>query len=194
MHTGLNEKIITRRLRALAEEPSQAPYDWAEYQRRRRSRVKTSNLVRLKRPAAVTIAIASALAVIVLGLATLYRHPTLAPVAQANRGPARSSTLADARINAVPAKRLRQYGDERTRAVEGWLAHLPHDPAVVRVGAHVAVTSLEDQIAVLDDLMSAERVAGAKPARLGALERQRSQLVSSLAQVQYAELLASAAP
>ena len=62
----------------------------------------------------------------------------------------------------------------------------------MRVGAHAAVTSLQDQIAALDDLMSSERVAGAQPSRLDALERQRIQLVSSLAQVQYAEMLASA--
>ena len=64
----------------------------------------------------------------------------------------------------------------------------------MRVGAHAAVTRLQDQIAALDDLMSAERVEGAQPTRLDALERQRSQLVNSLAQVQYAEMLASATP
>jgi hypothetical protein len=63
---------------------------------------------------------------------------------------------------------------------------------IVRVGAHAAVTSLQDQIAALDDLMSSERAAGAQPSRLDPLERQRAQLVSSLAQVQYAEMLASA--
>jgi hypothetical protein len=62
------------------------------------------------------------------------------------------------------------------------------------VGAHAAVTSLQDQIAALDYLMSAERAEGAQPTRLDALERQRSQLVNSLAQVQYAEMLASANP
>jgi hypothetical protein len=82
----------------------------------------------------------------------------------------------------------------RTRAIEGWLAALPRDHAIVRVGTHAAVTSLQDQIAALDDLMSAERVSGAQPSRLEALERQRAQLVSSLAQVQYAEMLASANP
>jgi hypothetical protein len=42
--------------------------------------------------------------------------------------------------------------------------------------------------------MSAERVAGAQPSKLDALERQRGQLVSSLAQLRYAELLASSTP
>jgi hypothetical protein len=55
------------------------------------------------------------------------------------------------------------------------------------------VSRLQDQIAALDDLMSVERAAGEQPGRLDALEHQRAQLVSSLAQVQYAEMLASAA-
>jgi hypothetical protein len=80
----------------------------------------------------------------------------------------------------------------RTRAIEGWLADLPQDHVIVRVGARAAVTSLQDQIAALDDLMSSERVAGAQASRLDTLERQRAQLVNSLAQVQYAEMLASA--
>ena len=176
MHTNLDEKAIARRLRAAGDESSEAPYDWAEFQRRRHRSALTRAIER-NRPAA--IAAAAVAAVVVIGLpfvrSTHDRAPTMAtPNTAARTGPSDWQEQA------------------RTRAIEGWLADLPRDHVIVRVGAHAAVTSLQDQIAALDDLMSSERVAGAQPSRLDALERQRTQLVSSLAQVQYAEMLASA--
>lgn len=181
MHTDLVEKFIARRLRALADDSNETPYEWAEFQRRRRARSTAAALIRRNRPAAAAIAAAAAL-VAGFAIANLSHHRI--PVA--------------ARVGASggvePAATPGLSAQERTRALEGWLAHLPRDPAVVRVGTHAAVTSLQDQIAVLDDLMSAERVAGAQPGSLDALERQRAQLVSSLVQVQYAEMLASASP
>ena len=178
MHTDLDEKNIARRLRAAGDEPSEVPYDWAEFQRRRRRSMLT-RVIERNRPAAIAAAVLAA--VLVTAVPFLHssheRKPQIAPLDTA---------------------RLRQPSDlqeqTRTRAIEGWLAGLPQDHAIVRVGAHAAVTSLQDQIAALDDLMSAERVEGAQPTRLDALERQRSQLVNSLAQVQYAEMLASATP
>jgi hypothetical protein len=78
------------------------------------------------------------------------------------------------------------------QAVEHWLAGLPDDPALVRVGSRAAVTGLEDSIAQLDDLLSAERVERAQPARLDALQQERARLVGALIQVRYAETLANA--
>lgn len=178
MHTGLDEKIIARRLRAAGDESSEAPYDWAEFQRRRRRSMLTRAIER-NRPAAVAAAMLAAVLVTALPFVrSSHEHrPVIAPLDTAAR-----SNPSDLQEQA------------RTRAIEGWLAGLPQDHAIVRVGAHAAVTRLQDQIAALDDLMSAERVEGAQPVRLDALERQRSQLVSSLAQVQYAEMLASATP
>ena len=179
MHTDLDEKNIARRLRAAADEPGEAPYDWAEFQRRR-NRSMLTRVIERNRPAAVAAAVVAA----VLVTMTPYLHgshepkPPIAPP-DAAAGPGKSTDLQE---------------QARTRAIEGWLAALPQDHAIVRVGAHAAVSRLQDQIAALDDLMSAERVAGAQPTRLDALERQRSQLVNSLAQVQYAEMLASANP
>lgn len=184
MHSDLIEKIIARRLRALADEPSEAPYDWAEFERRRQS-APTRNMGRnrLAATAAAVVAVA-----VIAGVAIVrsnhQRTPALAQVNTTARTPAGAQA-------ATATDRLAQA---RTRAIEGWLAGLPHDPVVVRVGTHVAVTSLQDQIAELDDLMSAERVAGAQPARLDSLEQQRAQLVGSLAQLRYAEMLASATP
>jgi hypothetical protein len=178
MHTDIDEKNIARRLRAAGDEPSDAPYDWAEFQRRRQRSMLT-RVIERNRPAAIAAAVLAALLVTAFPFVrSAHEHrPVVAPP------------------NSVASRNPADFQEQaRTRALEGWLAGLPQDHAIVRVGAHAAVTSLQDQIAALDDLMSAERVAGAQPARLDALERQRSQLVNSLAQVQYAEMLASANP
>ena len=127
-------------------------------------------------------AIAAAILATVLVCAVPFVRPTH------ERGPAVASPLTAAR----PLSGGQEQA--RTRAIEAWLAGLPREHAMVRVGAHAAVSGLQDQIAALDDLMSVERAAGAQPGRLEALQRQRGQLVSSLAQLRYAEMLASATP
>jgi len=178
MHTDLNEKSIARRLNAAASEPSETPYDWPEFQRRRRRSALTRAIER-NRPAAIAASVLAA--VLVTALPYVHR--------------AREHALPAAAPHTVaPISVSERQEQARTRAIEGWLAGLPHDHAIVRVGTHAAVSSLQDQIAILDDLMTDQRVSGAQPGRLAALERQRAQLVSSLAQVQYAEMLASATP
>jgi hypothetical protein len=178
MYTDLDESTIARRLRTAADESSAAPYEWAEFQRRRHRSILTRAIER-NRPVAIAAAVLAAVLV------------TAAPFIRSSHehGPVIASPHAAARGGAGDLQE-----QARTRAIEGWLAALPQEHALVRVGAHAAVTSLQDQIAALDDLMSAARVEGAQPVRLDALERQRSQLVNSLAQVQYAEMLASATP
>lgn len=183
MHSDLIERIIARRLRTIADEPAEAPYDWSEFRRRRSTRSRATVLVGRNRSLAVAASVIAA--VLVAGVAIVRSNHQHAPDLAAAGNPART------RSSQHGPDRLEQA---RTRAIEGWLADLPHDPAVVRVGAHAAVTSLQDQIAELDDLLSAERAAGAQPSRLGALEQQRVQLVSSLAQLRYAEMLASSTP
>lgn len=178
MHTDLDEKIVARRLRAAADEPTEAPYDWAEFQRRRQ-RSMITRLIEQNRPAAIAAAVLAAVLVTALPfIHSTHEHgpPIAAPV-----------TTADSKASDLQEQ-------ARTRAIEGWLAALPRDHALVRVGTHTAVSGLQDQIATLDDLMSAERVAGAQPTSLKGLERERAQLVNSLAQLQYAEILASANP
>lgn len=178
MHSDLVEKIIARRLGTLADQPAEEPYGWAEFRRRRDGAASTRGMAPTRLALMATAAVA---AVLVAGVAWVHWHRQHIPAA--------SSVSTVARLDASD-------GDEqaRTRAIEGWLAALPPDPVVVRVGAHAAVTSLEEQIAALDDLMTVEQAAGAKSGRLGPLERQRAQLVSSLAQVRYAEMLASTSP
>jgi hypothetical protein len=178
MHTDIDEKNIARRLRAAGDEPGEVPYEWAEFQRRRHRSMLT-RVIERNRPAAIAAAVLAAL--LVTAFPYIYSSHERRPVS-----PPR---------NAVTLRNSADLQEqERTRALERWLATLPQDHAIVRVGAHAAVTSLQDQIAALDYLMSAERAEGAQPTRLDALERQRSQLVNSLAQVQYAEMLASANP
>lgn len=190
MHTDLIEKVIARRLRAVADEPAEPPYDWAEFERRRVGAVSAKSVGRNRLAAAASVVVAAA---VIAGLVIVRSSPQralpLAPADTAARantpdrtGPVTTAATSDRLVRA------------RTRRIEGWLAGLPHDPALVRVGTHAAVISLQDQIAALDDLVSTERVAGVRPGRLGALERQRARLVSSLAQLQYAEMLASATP
>jgi hypothetical protein len=83
----------------------------------------------------------------------------------------------------------------RSRAIESWLATLPREPAVVRVGTRAAVAGLEDRIAQVDDLMTSMRLNGATPPdRVTALQRERLRLVGSLAQVRYAEVVAAQSP
>lgn len=183
MHTDI-DKIIARRLRAAADESNEAPYDWAEFQRRR----QRSMLIRVlegNRPAAIAAAVLAAVLVTAAPfLHSSHGHTTVSPPPGTTAGTNSRTNVSD-----------RQVQDQaRTRAIENWLAGLPQNHALVRVGTHAAVSSLQDQIAALDDLMSTERAAGAQPGRLDSLEQQRTQLVSSLGQLQYAEMLASANP
>ena len=82
----------------------------------------------------------------------------------------------------------------RSRAIESWLATLPREPVVVRVGTRAAVARLEDRIAQVDDLLSSVRLDGIRQDRLAALQQERVRLVGSLAQVRYAEVVASESP
>jgi hypothetical protein len=86
----------------------------------------------------------------------------------------------------------------RSRAIESWLATLPREPVVVRVGTRAAVARLEDRIAQVDDLLTSVRLDGMRQDRvqdrLAALQQERVRLVGSLAQVRYAEVVASESP
>jgi hypothetical protein len=190
MHFDLTEKAIGRRLRALADEPAAAPCDWAEFRRRS----ERAQLPRRAGRNGLAVTVGAAVAVVALIAFAIVRsgHPQMMTNAPAGSGAGMSRHPGIA----LAASAARSHAPVKlgTRSIESWLAALPHDPAVVRVGANAAVISLQDQIASLDDLLSAERAAGAQPNRLRVLQRRRAQLVSSLAQLRYAELLASVTP
>jgi hypothetical protein len=77
----------------------------------------------------------------------------------------------------------------QARAAREWLARQPAEPAVVRAGPRLVVASLEDRIAWFDDALTDQRLHGATPAQLKLLQQERARLVSSLAQVRFAEAL-----
>jgi hypothetical protein len=82
----------------------------------------------------------------------------------------------------------------RAQAIESWLASLPQEPIVMRVGTRADVAGLEDRIAQVDDLLTSARVEKTQPDRLEALQQERVRLVGSLAQVRYAEVVAATYP
>jgi hypothetical protein len=208
----LDPGTIARRLRSLPEETLQ-PYDWKEFRRRADEGRASYTAGMLGKYAAI----AAAVVLVVVGLAvwsSLTRSDGVSgnvifasgePSAwgrtgtpdisgstenSGDDGVATTGTAADS-ASAEPASRgvTPELRNARTKAAERWLASLPQEPVVVRVGTRAAVAGLEDRIAQLDDILSTARVEGAQPAHLTALQEQRAQLVNSLAQVRYAEAL-----
>lgn len=166
MHPDLDrERALARRLRELPEEAAQ-PYGWHEFQRRAGARTRPARRLAGGR----ALATASVLA---LGVIAVW--------ARLGGWSAQPARLAP---QAAPPPAA------HTAAMERWLASLPREPAVVHVGTRAAVTGLEDRIAQVDDLLSAERLDRAHPARLLALQQARTRLVGALVQVRYAETLA----
>jgi hypothetical protein len=176
-----HQEAIAQRLRDLPHESTQ-PYDWAEFRRRAHRRAASSRPGMSRRHAAL----AAAILLVVAGIAVWTRvtrpNPTPRGVAL-SQGDPRSWGRGE---STNPTSGM---ADVRSAAAEHWLASLPNDPPVVRVGTRAAVAGLEDRIAQLDDLLSEARVEGTQPASLVALQEQRARLVRSLAQVRYAETL-----
>lgn len=188
---------MARRLRALP--PETQPYGWAEFQRRglERARIRCGarRMTGLRR--AVELAAGLVLAVAAVALWGRLGVPTDAEVGGEAVLP-RVGLVAAERPGRMrpgsPGYPRDPAGPEvQVSPVERWLASQPDDPPLVRVGAGAAVEGLEDRIAQLDDEISAGRALRARPARLFAIQQERAQLVSSLAQVRYAEDLAAAA-
>jgi hypothetical protein len=181
MHTDLEQPgVLGRLLRELPDEAAQ-PYGWSEFQRRAQARANS------RRGVAGGQALA-ALAVIAVGFVALSMRFTGPP--QPPRAP--QAAAAPGAPDAALPDPARPASAARTRALEYWLASLPDDPALVRVGTRAAVNGLEDRIAQVDDLLTAEGTEQAPPARLLALQQERVRLVGTLAQVRYAETLAEA--
>ena len=178
MHTEL-EHGLAQLLRALPEDGAR-PYDFGEFERRAREAPIAAARARRARllAAALVVVLAIGAAAIRFGGGAHLPAPPAVPLA-ADRAALPRAVL-DADFGGLDAD------------AQQWLESLPREPGVVRVGTRAAVQSLEDHLAEVDDLMSSERAKPAAPARLAALQKERSQLVSSLAQVRYAETLADA--
>jgi hypothetical protein len=168
---------IVRHLRNLPQEIRQ-PYDWAEFRRRAREKVEVESHRGANNRRYAALAAAIVLAAVAIAAWVRLARPG-------------EPALTD--ITSVPEFEAPLVGidtvDTRADAAERWLASLPSEPPVVRVGTRAAVAGLEDRVAQLDDLLSAARVEGTQPAKLAALEQQRARLVSSLVQVRFAETL-----
>jgi hypothetical protein len=207
MHTDLDRPsgAIGEALRRLRTEEA-PPYDWQEYRKRSRDSQRPRRIVDWRHAA-----VAAALALVVGGAAAWFS------IEKATPGAAASTAL---QINTSPTGTQTRLGGDRpvpisqpaggvqtdvdplvvqasiarSRALEEWLASLPREPAVVRVGTRAAVAGLEDQIAQVDDMLTSARLAGTRPDRLETLQRERVRLVGSLVQVRYAEVVASGSP
>ncbi len=178
MRPDLDPQILER-LRDLPDEAP--PYEYGEFaQRRTRRRVQQT-----QRPLRL---LAAALAVLVAGW--VFRHG-LSPLI------AGDDSVADAPLMPVAAPEvvLESHGPVLlpTANAQGWLDTHPRQ-ALVRVPAQMAVTELEDQIATMDDQLNAMRLSHPHAQQLALLQRDRAQMIESLAQVRYAQNLVAGLP
>ena len=174
MHSDLErETRLARLLRELPIEAAQ-PYGFGEFQHRALQRSRTSR--------SRAGGLLAAMVVITLGVVALTaRLDRSAPAPHPQGIAAREQPAPPPAIPAV-----------RADVMESWLASLPSEPALTRVGNRAAVTGLEDRIAQVDDLLSAAHAAQGMPTGVGALQQERARLVGALLQVRYAETLADA--
>ena len=204
------EQACVDRMRLLPTELP-PPFNWQEFQRRAREGLPAES----PRLDWRHVAAAAVLLVVVCGIAVWGRVGSIGrqvagqaavrtgvDTGMGSRagayGEVGSGIAADSR--AAPGAGAGGQADEaalaaiRSHALESWLATLPREPVVVHVGTRAAVARLEDRIAQVDDLLTSVRLDGMRPDRLAALQRERVQLVGSLAQVRYAEVVASELP
>jgi hypothetical protein len=188
MHTDIDQQkeAVVRRLRQLPDE-MRPPYNWQEFQRRSQQRTTAarggaprSQLARCSEPLDGRTRRYAAIAAVLVAVAGGIAVWTARIAANGDSALAVSAATPDLQLSAA-----------RSTAIEGWLASLPRDPAVVHVGTRAAVAGLEDRIAQVDDLLTAVRLDRAQPDRLAALQQERVRLVGSLAQVRYAEVVAA---
>ncbi len=172
MHPDIERQIerqqrMADRLRKVPAD-AQAPYDWLEF--RRRTQIRAAGREARANVSLPFVAVAATLMfLLVVSIVMLGHRHTAHSVAHA---PPPVETPDSA-------------------AAERWLSNLPPEPVIVRFGTRVAVTSLEDRIAQVDDLLTAANFEGLQPAHVAALRQERGVLVQSLVQVRYAEALAA---
>lgn len=210
MHSGVGgsagdegdpaREAVAQQLRELPNE-APPPFDWNELQRRMqtkrarglmRRRAVTEHADARARHALAVITGMAVIAMAVLVASRIERGGGMPPEvrldaqgAQRVQPGARLSAAREMQADALLA---------RADSAEQWLADRPDDSALVQVSTHLAVANLEDRIASMDDLLNLERLQHAYPSRLRALQLQRAQLVDSLAQVRYAEMLVEETP
>ena len=186
----------------LRELPAEAtpPYDFAEFLRRGRERsAPKRQLVAWPHAAAAAGLTAFVAAMALLGTGrgpgpddeTGPATAAVAPghTATSPAGAAVADSNSAARRTGAGGADGNEYPSDQARAAREWLARQPAGPALVRAGPGLAVARLEDRIAWFDDALTDQRLHGANPAQLKVLQQERARLVSSLAQVRFAEAL-----
>lgn len=163
-------------LHALAEHDGSqgAPYSFLEFERRS-VHARAAARRREHRAGAV------AAAVVVLALAGGLWVVATRPVAPGASVPVAAGPRAPVPVP-VPVREI---------TAEHWLAAVPAEPVVVRVGSYAAVAALEDRLAFIDDRLNDSRIVGDGPVDPAALGRERVRLVNALASVRYAQALAA---
>lgn len=179
---------ISHQLRELPSELP-PPYDWTEFNRRARDRSPARRNF-IKWPHAAAAAGLTAVIAAMAMLGTMDSRRSEAEVAETPvESAAPSGSLGTIKAANDDSMNLPSPGDaQRSRE---WLARQPAEPAVVRIGPRMTVANLEDRIAWFDDVLTEESLQGANADDMKLLRQERARLVSSLAQVRYAESLAS---
>jgi hypothetical protein len=172
MRADLDPKALLERLRDLPA--GDTPYSYSEFSHRYSRR----RIQRTQRPLRL---LAAAVAVVIAGW--MVKHG-LAPVIGA------VSTVADAPL---PENSTQRPMLLPTVNAQRWLDTHPQQ-ALVHVPAQMAVIELEDQIATMDDQLNAVQLAQPPAQQLALLQRDRAQLLESLAQVRYAQNLETGLP
>jgi len=179
---------LPRQLRELPSE-SPPPYDWAEFSRRARDRSTTRrNYIKWPHAAAAASLTAFIAAMAMLGTVDSRRNESATPEPSVE---AASIAGVQAPVKAANDDRMDLPSPGDAQRSREWLARQPAEPAVVRIGPRMTVANLEDRIAWFDDVLTEESLQGANADHVKVLQQERARLVSSLAQVRYAESLAS---
>jgi hypothetical protein len=185
-NAGPLDPQLLQRLRDLPD-AAPPPYGFSEFSRRysRRRNHATQRPLRL---------MAAALAVVIGGW--LLRHgltPVIGALSTPPDAPLAQLAPAGDGPDVPPPLGARAPVLLPTSNAERWLNAHPRR-ALVKVPAQMAVTELEDQIATMDDQLNAVRLSQTPAPQLALLQRDRAQLVESLAQVRYAQNLVAGLP
>ncbi len=179
MRPDLDPAALLQRLRDLPDAPP--PYDFSEFSHRysRRRLRQTQRPLRL---------LAAAVAVVVAGW--VLQHGLAPLIAE---GPEVAQMPGPPMPPPDIAPGVRWPVLLPTVNAETWLDEHPRR-ALVHVAAQMAVIELEDQIATMDDQLNAVRLSQPHAQQLALMQRDRAQLIESLAQVRYAQNLVAGLP
>src|ERR1700692_1472699 len=139
MHFDLEEcGAVSDMGQKLRELPSErvAPVQWDEFKRRqllRRARLRSAQRRQITQVASV--------AIVMLGAIAIWSRLPSPQTLLVSRATAPGAAAVEPRLAPVAG----EEAAARSAAAEWWLATLPEEPVIVRVGTRAAVTNLEDR-------------------------------------------------